>query len=49
MQVVNCFIQVFMGAISGYYTNKLAISHLFTDILLPGGTWQAVIKKGGNK
>lgn len=49
MQVLNCFIQVFMGAVSGYYTNKLAISHLFTDIPLPGGTWQAVIKKGGNK
>jgi VIT1/CCC1 family predicted Fe2+/Mn2+ transporter len=38
-----------MGAISGYYTNKLAISHLFTDIPLPGGSWRAVIKKGGNK
>ncbi len=49
MQIINCMIQVFMGAISGYYTNKLAISHLFTDISLPWGTWKAVIKKGGNK
>lgn len=48
--MVNCLIQVFMGAVSGYYTNKLAISHLFTDIPLPGGnSWKAVIKKGGNK
>lgn len=50
MQVMNCLIQVLMGAVSGYYTNKLAISHLFTDIPLPGGnSWKAVIKKGGNK
>lgn len=47
---MNCLIQVLMGAVSGYYTNKLAISHLFTDIPLPGGnSWKAVIKKGGNK
>lgn len=50
MQGMNCLIQVLMGAVSGYYTNKLAISHLFTDIPLPGGNpWKAVIKKGGNK
>lgn len=49
MQIINCLIQVFMGAVSGYYTNKLAISHLFTDIPLINGTWRAVIKKGGNK
>ena len=50
MQIINGLIQIFMGAVSGYYTNKLAISHLFTDIPLFGNrSWKAVIKKGGNK
>jgi len=42
-------IQILLGAAAGYYTNKLAIAHLFSDIPLPGRPWRAVIKKGGNK